>query len=308
VGQRYGSFALGTARESGMVTGRNHITILYDAQTLGRTGRWIHESFGTQPPSDAFVDQPWIWVLIALAGALGVLLSVGAMLAPRASADSTTARMGLITALITMAVTAFSAVLASVYLRAPWIHLSLAEYMLPYFAVMAVVLFLLRVIWPNDFGFAWGAQKPVGTELLKASGIFLGYLGGFGVVLQMTLSHYVPTAPRLWPMALIAVCLWFYIVQEEAIKRVVSRSHGPWAGLLVGVVGKLLIAATWVGSGALPNPQPVLTLITPVILIFFAVTEVLTFYLRRWRHSVITSATVVTLILAWTMAVTFPLV
>jgi pimeloyl-ACP methyl ester carboxylesterase len=311
-GSNHGDFTRGTAREAEMVAGRNHMTIIFDAAVIDRTAEWIHAGLGTQPPARApGAGWPWGWVAVALAGAFGAVLTCGAMLAPitEPRMPSGHQNINMSTALVTLAVTAFSAVLATVYLRIPWLGVAAADYLMPYFLVMAAVLMVLRALWPRDFGFPVSlGQEPAGTSLLRGAGIFLAFVGTFGPVMQMNLGHFMPTAPRILPMMALAVVFWLYFVQEEALKRNVALYLSPLAAVLVGLAGKLVIILTWMGANALPNPPIFLALITPVSLALLLGLELISFFLGRWRYTSVAIATFAALVLAWSVAITFPLV
>lgn len=309
LGKQYGSFGQGTARESVIVPGRNHLTIIYDQAVMGQTAQWIHSGFGTKPPTDEPAGMPWNWVVVALVGALGVVIACGALLAPAGSqrAHAGNVRVGFFTGLVTAAVAAFSAVLACVYVRLNFLHVAVADYLLPYFLVMALVFLILRLLWPRDFGFPLGFDK-LPSSVLRGIGIFLGFAGAVGPVIHMNLSNFMPTAARIFPIVVLAAGLWLYLVQEEALKRSVSADLGAWAGGLVGLISKALIVMTWLGATALPNPQTFLPLTVPVVAVLLVVLELFSYLFGLWRHSAATIAAFSALVLAWTMAVTLPLI
>jgi pimeloyl-ACP methyl ester carboxylesterase len=313
MGKQYGAFAEGSARESEIIGGRNHITILYDQDVMTRTAGWIGQSLGLGEPQNtgaATFGWPWVWV--ALLGALGLVLAVGYLLAPpesRRSSSRSQSRVGLLAGLMMLAVAAFSAVLAVVYVRTPWPRVAVVDYLLPYFLIMAAVLLVLRLVGPHDYGYPLlDDQESLLMAVARGLGIFLAFAGAVGVVIHMNLANFIPSGARLVPLAAISVVYFLYFVQEEALKRAVAANAGAWASVLLGVAGKLIIVATWFGASALPNPQPFLPLIAPVILVLLILSELFSAVFTRWRHSAATIATVVALILGWAVAVTFPLV
>jgi len=297
-------------REVTVVPGRNHITVVYDRGVMDRAGAWIHKSFGTQAPAPAGPGEPWAWIWTALLGALGVMLAAGALVAPRLDSrpGPWPVRVGLLGGLATAAIAPLSAVLAGVYLRLPGLGLAVIDYVIPYFMVMAAALFALRLLWPRDFGFALGdGAEPWFVGVLRGLGVFLGFVGAVGPVIHMNLSHYMPTSPRILPMAALAIGLWPYLVQEEALKCAVRMSRGPWAATAVGAVGKSLILATWLWASALPNPPVFLALIVPVAAVLLLGMEALAHVLREWHYPPVAIATLVASVLAWSIAVSFPL-
>lgn len=310
LGPQYGSFKDGTARQSDVVDGRNHITILYDEGAMRLTAKWIAGSLGAPEPAGT-VSYGWLWICLGLAGAFGLVLALGALLAPPPVRRfvHNLPRVGFLTGLLMVAVSAFTAVIAAAYIRLPWPNLAVADYMLAYMLIMALVILGLRLFWPREFGF------PVATDpeydlggLGRAGVLFLGFVGAVGTVIHMNLSNFMPTGYRLFLMIPVAIIMWLYTSQEEGLKRAVSNDVGPWAGLVVGVVGKLVIITTWLGASALPNPQPALPLMIPVVLLFFLLLELLSYILNLWRYPAGAVAAFSSLVLAWVVSVTMPLV
>lgn len=296
-------------RKTVHVARRNHLTILYDAEVIDQAAAWIHKAFGSQQPGSVGAVAPWGWILAALAGGLGAVLAAAWLLAPpELRSGGRPAPLGFFTGLVTLAVAALSAVLAAVYVRTPWLGLAVVDYLLPYFAVASVPLFLLRRLWPGDFRFnlTQGADS-VPVAVLRGVGIGLAYLGAVVPILHMNLAHQMITLPRLMPMLLFGLVLWLYFVQEEGLKRAVVSRRGPIPGLLLGLVGKLLVVGTWLGAVALPNPPTFLTLTIPVTLVILLVLELIGAVLQAMRYSSATAATLNAMVLAWVVAVTFPL-
>jgi len=311
LGVYYGDYKAGTARASDVIAGRNHITILYDTHVMRQTALWIGYSFGDKP-EPAAVAFGWSWTLVALAGAMLVVVTLGTILAPREgrwTSSGPPARVGLVTAIVTVAVAAFSAVLACVYLRIPWPRVAVLDYLLPYFLVMTVVLLVLRLFWPREFGFPLGnSQGSAVLSFLRGGVLFLGFLGAAGPIIHMNVSNFLPTSVRVAAMVPVAVVFWLYFVQEEGLKRAVASGISGWAGALVGVIGKGVVVLTWFGAAALPNPQSFLPLIAPVMLGVLLGLEFFSYLFARWRYPATATATFAALLLAWVALVTFPLV
>jgi hypothetical protein len=190
-----------------------------------------------------------------------------------------------------------------------WLHLAVMDYMLPYFLLMALVLLVLRLFWPKEFGYGIITDQErdlagIGRGLV----VFLGFVLAAGTIIHMNLNNFVPTAHRLLVMIPLVIGLWLFFAQEEGLKRAVANDAGPWAGLVVGLVGKLVMVLTWFGASALPNPQPFLPLTMPVIAPVMFLLELMSYLLNRWRYPATTTATFTSLVLVWSVAVSFPLV
>lgn len=298
------------ARTARVVPGKNHITIVYDAEVINEAVRWIHQSLGTPTPSGPGGAAPWGLVWIALAAAMGVVLTGASILAPSAIRNGgVTVRIGPETGLMLLAIAALTSTLAGVYIRIPKVGVAVVDYLLPYFLVMAAVLLALRLLWPRDFAFpVTQGQELLPVSLLRGAGVFVGYVGAVGTVLHMNLSSYIPFGPRILPVLLLAAGFWPYLAQEEGLKRAISAGSGAWAAGAVGLGVKLLILGTWLGAGALPNPPAFLPLVTPVAAMVLIMLELVGLMLRRWQYSPAAIATFAAMVLGWSMGVTFPLV
>lgn len=291
------------------VAARNHITILYDREVIDQAAGWIHQALGTKQPGPVGAVAPWSWILAALAAGVGAVLVVARLLAPpEVRSGGRAAALGFFTGLAALAVAALSAVLGTVYLRTPWLGLAVLDYLLPYFALAAVVLLLLRLLWPRDFAFTLtqGADT-VPTAVMRGLGVALAYLGAVVPVVHMNLAYHMLGWQRLVPFLVFALVLWLYFVQEEGLKRAVVYQWGSLAGLALGIVAKLVIVGTWLGATALPNPPFFITLTIPVTVAMLLLLEVLAALLGRMRYSSASTATLNAVVLAWAVAVTFPL-
>lgn len=299
------------SREAGVIAGRNHITILYDAEVMARTAAWIGAGLGLKQATGIVAAEfGWGWITVALAGALGLVVAVGWFLAPAMQhrGARSSSRIGLLTGLFMVSVAALSAVLAVAYVRVPWLHMGVVDYLLPYFVVMALVLLVLRLLWPRDYGYPVASDTPANLgHALRGLGVFLGLLGAVGSVVHTNLSNFMLTGPRVLPLVALALAYWVYYAQEEGLKRAVAGSLGGWAAWVTGVVGKAVIVLTWLMASALPNPQPFLPLVVPVIAVVLVFLEIMSQLLRQWRYSAAGSATFMALTLAWVTAATFPL-
>ena len=299
------------SREAGVIAGRNHITILYDAQVMARAAAWIGAGLGIkQAATNVDASFGWGWIAIALAGALGLVVAVGWFLAPAVQQRGarSNSRIGLLTGLVMVSVAALSAVLAVAYVRVPWLRMGVVDYLFPYFVVMALVLLVLRLLWPRDYGYPVASDSPANLgHTLRGLGVFLGLLGAVGSVVHTSLSNFMLNSPRVLPLVVLALAYWVYFAQEEGLKRAVAGSLGGWAAWVVGVAGKVVIVLTWLMASALPNPQPFLPLVVPVIAVVLVFLETTSQVLRQWRYSAAGSATFMALTLAWVTAATFPL-
>jgi pimeloyl-ACP methyl ester carboxylesterase len=311
LGKQYGSLRDGSARASYVEQGRNHITILYDAEAMERTGAWLRESVAARTGVLDGGRYGWTWIALGLTAALVFVAVCAAVLAPayarRGARNQQRAKF--LTALVMLAVAAFSAVLAVVYIRFPWPRIAVLDYLLPYYLVMAAVLLVLRLVWPREYGYQVASQDGSDpAAMLRGLGVFLGLAGAAGPIIHMNLSNFMLEPARILPLLVVAAGLWLYQVQEEALKRAVSADAGPGAGALAGLVGKLVVVLTWYGAAALPNPQTFLPLTIPVLVIIMGMLELFSYLMNRWHYPAAGAAVFSALVMAWCTVVTFPVV
>jgi pimeloyl-ACP methyl ester carboxylesterase len=299
-----------SVRTSGVVPGRNHITILYDTGAMDRTAMWIAGPLGAEIRGAVTSGgYGWAWVVVALVAGMALVFTLAFQLSPpevRRSARNLP-RMSLLTALGMVAVAAFVAVLAAAWFRIPWPRIAVADYIMAYMLVLSLVLLALRLIWPRDYGFPVASEPETDLGGLVRALVLLGaFVGVVGTIIHMNAANFVPTGARLFMMIPLAIVLWFYGSQEEGLKRAVTNEFAPWAGVVVGVAAKLLVVVTWMSASALPNPQGFLPLIIPVVLPIFLLLEVVSYALNVWRYPPVGAAAFSSLVLAWSIAVTMP--
>lgn len=287
---------------------RNPLAAMY-AWAADEAADRLSQAFGAAPPETGPSPRPLGWLLLALAGGLGAMPAVAALVRPNPRHGGRRQRgIGLATGLAAVAVSLLSAVLASVYLRLPWLDIAVLDYMVPYFLVAAAVLLLFRALWPREFGgLSIGGAETVLAALLRGLAVALAFLGALVPVIHQNVTYFVPTMPRILPLIAVGVVYWLYAVQEERLKRAVAGGPSP-GGFLLGLVAKLLMAATWVGAGVLPNPPASLPAVIPVALAVLVVMEALNCALAVLRFPAVSVALVNAVVIGWTAAVMLPLV
>ena len=131
-------------------------------------------------PARPAMARPPVWLLVGLAGGVGALPAVAALVRPDSRRAGRRQRpAGLVTVLAAVAVSLLSAVLAAVYLRVPQMGVAALDYLVPYFLVAAAVLLLLRKLWPREFGSpASGEAESVPAGLLRGLAVALAFLAG----------------------------------------------------------------------------------------------------------------------------------
>ncbi|MFO7273905.1 MAG: hypothetical protein DIU55_003430 [Bacillota bacterium] len=288
---------------------QNPLTPLYDGGAVAEAAGQLSLAFGTEPPAPPAPPRTGVWLILGLAGGLGAPLAVAVLVRPDPRKAGRRQRpVGLLTGLAAVAVSLLSAVLAAVYLRVPRLGVAALDHLVPYFLVAAAVLLLLRLLWPQEFGAApAGGGESVAASLLRGIAVVLAFLGAVVPVIHQNITYFVPTIPRILPVVAAVLVYGLYAVQVEGLKRAVSGGPSP-AGFLLGLAAKLLMVATWIGAGALPNPPAFLPAAAPAALAVLVGAEILSGCLAALRFSPLSAALVEAVIIGWTAAVTLPLV
>lgn len=255
------------------------------------------------------VGLSWFWVSLVLA--LSLFLGLAQHLAPvrptKAPGVGTLPAAGLLTGLVALAVAALAAALVGVYIRPGTLGIAVVDYLLPFFTVMALVLGILRIIWPRDFAVPVVTGYPVLGSLLQGVTLALIFLATAGTSIHFNLGWFLPTLPRLLPMLITAAGLWLYFLQEEGLKDALARSRGLLFALVLGLGSKLVIALVWQGTKFLPNPPSFEVITIPVALAGLLLLEALSAALRVWSFGPVAISVFTSVVIAWTVAVILPL-
>jgi pimeloyl-ACP methyl ester carboxylesterase len=176
----------------------------------------------------------------------------------------------------------------------------LALHFLTYGVLTALVLLVLRRRAPTPAPPA--AVRPV--ALLLATAALVGYgLGAVGTALDATLTSFFPVGERVPLVLALAAGTLVYTLANEWLTRGADAPKGA------GVASKLLFAGSLVFAAVLDLDRLFfLLIIVPVIVIFFAVYGLFAGWAyRRVRHP-LPGAVMNAVVLAWAVAVTFPIV
>ena len=148
---------------------------------------------------------------------------------------------------------------------------------------------------------------PTGVRpaaLAVATVLLVGYgLGVIGAALDLTVTSFWPVGERVPLVAALAAGTLVYTVANEWLTRGAEAPRGA------GVASKLLFAGSLVFAAVLDLERLFfLLIIVPVIVVFFVVYGLFAGWAyRRTRHP-LPGALMNALVLAWAVAVTFPMV
>lgn len=300
-------FAAGTARRLVLSPGVEHIGVLYGAEGLAAAARWVDGIAGRDVGAVGFVDArgPWIGLLmlglVALAWPLATLLPR----ADRAAGPGLGAGLGWRRLWPVALLPAVATPLILRPLPTEALPLLLGDYVAVHCALYGA-LTAFGLWWagaPSPFGAAarrrtaWGAVA-LGGAALAAYGIL-----GIGSLLDAEVMAFRPVGDRWWLVAAMLAGLLPFFLADEWLAR------GPGAPRLAYAATKLCFLLSLALAIALDLRRLFfLIIILPVILLLFiAFARFGAWAWRRTGHPWV-AALGNAAILAWAIAVIFPLV
>lgn len=300
VGNLYGSYADGSARQATIVPGAEHISILWRQQTLDNVVGWTASSRGLNPGSTAPDHRMW-WVLVCYLGIGFAMVPLASMLL----GNRRSAAVRRVAPLRAAGVMLGAAVVAAGvgWVSGPvlnFLPLAVGGYLALFFAAAAVIMA------------AGGLFSARGSEASPAS--VRAIVGGLGLAVVVTLGLALPgkaawtsftlVGDRWWLAAMFVLVLLAWFAADELLVR--RRSRWGRAGLMalnrVLVLGTLLAAVTFLGAPIF------LTLLLPLIAPLFLFLAVVAIVVAARTRSVFAPAAVQAVPVALLVATAFPLV
>jgi hypothetical protein len=254
------------------------------------------------------VGLPWFWVclLLAISLFLGLARRLAPVRWPKTSGVGHIQTTGLVSGLAAVAVAALAAALVGIYIRLDWLGMPSVNYLLSFFLTMAVVLGILRLIWPRDFAVPMVNGYPVVGSILQGMVIAGVFLLTVSASIHLHLGWFFPAIPDLLVLLVTAVGLWAYFLQEEGLKNALARTQGLFFALVLGLGSKLILGLVWYGTNYLPNPPSFVGITIPVALIGLLLVEALSAFLRDWRFGAIAISVFTAVVIAWTFSIILP--
>jgi pimeloyl-ACP methyl ester carboxylesterase len=294
----YGNFTDGTARRLALAAGAEHISVLYNRDSMAESLAWLNEAIGQT--GDGFLDWrgPWLGLLylgiVVLAWPLSFLL-------PQVAAVPMGAAPRWPRLLAVAAIPALITPLILWKLPTDFLPILLGDYLALHFLAYGLLTFLARrlLISPRPEAVVLDHGKFALAAL--ASAIYC--LAAIAVPTDWFVTSYWPTQARL-PLVLGMLCGTLpYFVADEYLTRGPQPRRGAYVITKVFFLASLLMA---VGL----NFQKLffLIIIVPAILLCFIVYGLFsTWIYRRTKHPMV-GALAASIAIAWGIAVTFPLV
>jgi hypothetical protein len=300
-GTTYGDPADGTGRRAVIAPGVEHVGVLFSAAGQRAARDWLNAAF--ERTSDATVAERGPAILLLFAG-LVVLARPLADTLPRGAARPVGAGAPWRRLWLPLVAPAVLTPLILVPLDLRFLPVLVGDYLALHFFTYGV-LSALGLVWLRRRTALPTARAEVRpTVLAVATVLLVGYgLGAIGTALDLTVTSFWPVGERVPLVLALAAGTLVYTLANEWLTRGQSAPRGA------GVASKLLFAGSLVLAAALDLERLFfLLIIVPVIVVFFVVYGLFAGWAyRRLRHP-LPGALMNALVLAWAVAVTFPMV
>ena len=294
----YGNFAAGTARRLSLSGGVEHIGVLFSVQSMREALNWMNGVFGRQSNGGLDDRGPWLGVLflgiVALAWPLSRLLPVVSPIARGAA-------MRWQRLVLAGAAPAILTPLLLWKLPTDFLPILLGDYLAVHFAVYGGLTALW--LWPVRGGAPPSARPAVRWDVLAAAAACVAAYAIFAVgwPIDAYITSFMPIPGRIKLILAVSIGTMPYFLADEWLTR------GLNPPLLGYAFTKLCFLVSLAVAVALNLPRLFfLVIIVPVILIFFVVFGLFSFWaFRRTGHPMV-GAIANALAFAWAIAVTFP--
>ena len=285
-GATYGDPASGTARRTVFAPGVEPVGVLYSATMLKEAQAWLDAAFARDPTAPRPDLRGWP-ILGWIVGFAGLAWALAPRL-PTARPPPDPARRFWRAALLP----AFLVPPLAWAFPAGFLPMPVADYLTVHFALYGVITALLSGLRTR---ISVSALLP--AALLASFALLLLYLP-----LDRYVAAFVPHGPRLPVMVALTLGIMPWLWADEALVRAPGAPRGA------GVITKLMFLLSLGFAIALDTERLFfLMLILPVLLLFFLLFGAL----ARWAHaatgSALPAALAHSLLFAWALAVTFPI-
>jgi pimeloyl-ACP methyl ester carboxylesterase len=301
LGVTYGEPATGTGRRAVVAPDVEHVGVLFSPASQRAALAWLNEVFGREDASGV-AKRGWA-ILLLLAGLVALARPLARLLPPAAArpvgAGAPWRRLWL-----PLVAPAALTPLILVPLDVSFLPVLVGDYLALHFFVYGL-LTIIGLGWLHRGGVTvttFAETRP--GALVVATVLLVGYgLGVMGAALDLTVTSFWPVGERVPLVAALAAGTLVYTVANEWLTRGGEAPKGA------GVASKLLFAASLVLAAVLDLERLFfLLIIVPVIVVFFVVYGLFAGWAyRRVRHP-LPGALMNALVLAWAVAVIFPMV
>ncbi|MEE8122132.1 MAG: alpha/beta fold hydrolase [Anaerolineales bacterium] len=289
-----GDPAQGNARELRVISGVEHISILFKADSYAVARHWLDDTFGQQPDAVDYRDRRMSWYGL---GIVGVLL-LGWALTPFLDQASNTQRTPLplwrrlfvpVGGALGASILLWILNVLGVRLDAP-LGLVVGGYVLIWLGLAGLISLIL-------LGFR---LSPLSTRLLLSGSAAFAILWlGVGILSNFVWIPWliIPKRLILWPVGALLTLPWFLAIGETLRGEGFLQRFAGWIG------NSILLAVGFVLSMRLIPGLYVLILVLPLLPLILGLVELAAARLRgSWPFAICGA-----LFLSWTLLAVFPL-
>lgn len=299
----YGDFATGGARRVALAAGAEHIGVVYSRDAQRETIAWMNAAFDVSRSGP--IDRRGKWVGLLLLG-LVLLARPAASLLPRVAQSPRSAVVaGWRDYWPVAAAPAILTPLILWKLPTDFLPILLGDYLAVHFALYGVLTALvLAVAQRRSDRLRGGAPIPLNSRLVGAALAVAAFqILAIGALVDAHVTSFLPTGVRWLLIIAMFVSTAIYFAADAALIRYCANATAVFA------VTKICFTLSLALAVAL-NPRKLffLAIIVPVIFIFFIVYGLFDKWVRQATGEPLVPALGNALALAWSIAVTFPIV
>ncbi len=298
-GETYGNHAEGTARRMVVADGVEHIGVLYSTGALAAARDWLDTTFGRD--ADGFTANRGAWIALLFAGIVALGWPAAALL-PRVASSAAGAGRPWRRCWPAALLPAIATPLLLRVVQPDFLPVLVADYLAVHFALYGILSAAML---------AWLARRDPQTRPTRVSYprlvvatilVILFGLSTVGVALDHFVIAFLPTPERATLLAVMLIGTALWATTDEWLTRGSQAARGAYPAT------KLLLLASLGGAVALaPRELFFLIIIAPAMVAVFVIFGLFS----RWTYAQtghpLVAALANAVILAWALAVTFPL-
>lgn len=264
-----------------------HVGVLYSVTTLRETLDWLDEFFA-RPQSEGAIAQTGGWIVLLLISIVAVGWSLAALLPDKGRAQPVLLRPFL----VCVVVPALAVPLIATRIDASFLPVLVADYLALHLLLYGGMQ--LAILW-------WAGIRPGAPRAVPMAALLIYGLGAFALALDHYVANFVPHGPRLIVFAGIALGAVPFMLADSMLAEAGHARLWRRVFLRFGILASLALAV-WIDFERLMF----LVIILPILVLFFVVFGLL----GRWvglRSGPFPVGLALGVILAWSLAATFPL-
>ena len=297
-GVTYGDPAAGTGRRVAFSPHVEHASVLFSHASMREALGWVDQTFGvkrTQPPQ---LDARGPWILLLLAGSVGLARPAFSFL-PRVAAPPVGAGLPWRRALPAIVAPAIATPFLLRFAPTHFLPVLVADYLAAHFALYGLLTALALASTRGAARLAPPPRKVAAAAFAVAAYSFLA----LDLPINIYFTSFVPGPERAPIIAALAVGALFYFLSDEWLTRGPGAARGAYPASKIAFLVSLAIAV------ALDFERLFfLTLIVPIIGLFFIIHGLFSAWAYRATGHPFVAGAANAIAAAWAIGVVFPLV